>query len=83
MIEYINMYVKITCDKCGNKQIELEPESNGKFFNAGWSMNRKAKKYVHKCGKCNGKHSPVKVWRVVEPMLKTHPLIKSVTNISS
>lgn len=72
------MFVKITCDKCGHTQVELEPESNEKFFEAGWSMNPRADKYIHKCGKCSGKHSPVKVWKVVEPMLQKHPLIKNI-----
>ena len=44
MFENINMFVKITCDNCGFSQTELEPESNDKFFNSGWSMNNNAKK---------------------------------------
>ncbi len=59
MIENINMFVKITCDKCGFKQTELLPESNDKFFAAGWGLN-KGRKYTHLCGKCLGKRSPVK-----------------------
>lgn len=81
MIENINMFVKITCDKCGFKQTELESESNKKFFEAGWSLNTKAKKYIHKCGKCNGKHAPNKVWKAIEPQLLKHPLIKSIQGV--
>lgn len=62
MIQNINMFVKITCDKCGVSQSELEPEANRKFFDNGWSMNNRAKKYTHKCGKCNGRNAPVKIW---------------------
>lgn len=77
MLKYINMFVKIICDKCGRSQCELEPESNKKFFDAGWSVNPNAKKYVHKCGGCNGKHSPVKMWDKLVKM--KHPLIKDLS----
>jgi hypothetical protein len=83
MIKNINMFVKIVCDKCGFSQTELEPESNDKFFKTGWSVNPNAKKYIHKCGKCNGKNSPVKIWDKVEPLLKKHPLIGSITKGAS
>jgi hypothetical protein len=82
MFERINFYTKITCDKCGFSQTEYG-EANDIFFKSGWSMNPRAKKYVHKCGKCNGKHAPNKVWEKVEPVLARHPLIKSIKNVAS
>ena len=66
MIKDINMFVKITCDKCGFSQTELEPESNDKFFNAGWGFQSNAKKYFHLCGKCLGKRQPIKTWEAIK-----------------
>lgn len=79
----VNMFDIITCDKCGEKQSAICGEAGKVFFESGWSLNRDAKKYVHKCGKCNGKNSPVEKWKVIEPMLLKHPLIKSIKNVSS
>ncbi len=83
MIKHINMFVKITCDKCGASQCELEPESNKKFFEAGWSLNTNARKYVHKCGKCNGRNAPNKQWKIINKQLLKHPLIKSIKTMST
>lgn len=52
MLETINMYIKITCDKCGRSQTELLAGSNETFYHDGWTMNRNAKKYIHKCYNC-------------------------------
>jgi hypothetical protein len=63
MIEYIKEQTKLTCDKCGYYQIEENSDlGNNIFFQDGWSMNPSARKYTHKCGSCNGKKSPVKLW---------------------
>ena len=81
--ESINMFDKITCDKCGHKQTEICAEAGKKFFESGWSFNRNAKKYVHVCGLCNGKKSPSNNWKIIEPHLLKHPLIKSITMANS
>lgn len=63
MLEHINMYDKITCDKCGISQTELKPESGRRFFETGWRMNPRAKKYTHLCSKCLKNSKPFKcIW---------------------
>jgi hypothetical protein len=52
MLTYINMFVKITCDRCGASQIGLEPEGNERFYENGWGMNPRGKKYIHQCARC-------------------------------
>ena len=79
----VNMLDIITCDKCGYKQSAICGEAGKVFFDSGWSFNRDAKKYVHKCGKCNGKKAPNVRWKAIEPLLLKHPLIKGIGNISS
>jgi hypothetical protein len=55
MLKYENNWVTITCDKCGDTQMEPEGIHNERFFMSGWSMNPRAKKYIHVCYDC---HSP-------------------------
>lgn len=52
MIEHVNMFTVLICDKCGKRQSEIDQE---KFFRDGWTMNRRAKKYVHLCYSCKSK----------------------------
>lgn len=52
MLKYENKTVTITCDKCATNQTESEGVHNDKFFASGWSMNPRAKKYVHLCYDC-------------------------------
>lgn len=52
MIEHINMFIKITCDKCSKSQSEIDQEE---FFKGGWTMKRTAEKYFHLCYSCKTK----------------------------
>ena len=47
-----NELATIICDKCGKEQTEKHGEHNIKFFNSGWTVNPRAKKYVHLCYDC-------------------------------
>ena len=52
MIDYINSLVKITCDKCGFFETARKSNYNQVFYELGWSLNPKAKKYLHRCYQC-------------------------------
>jgi len=42
----------ITCDKCGLKQHANSQRYNEIFLRYGWFMSSSAKKYKHRCAKC-------------------------------
>lgn len=52
MIKTTDGVTTITCDKCGALESEKEKHAGRVFFDAGWSMNQNAKKYVHLCYHC-------------------------------
>lgn len=47
-----NNTATIICDKCGKEQTEPNGDHNKQFFDAGWTVNFNAKKYVHVCYDC-------------------------------
>lgn len=42
----------ITCDKCGHSESASNMVYNDVFFLSGWGLYMNARKYKHKCRKC-------------------------------
>lgn len=52
-----NSFVEITCDKCGKKETAPNDGHSGEyFFDSGWRLSMRAKKYMHKCYDCLTKY---------------------------
>ena len=47
-----NTTATIICDKCGKEHSEPHGDHNRRFYEAGWTVNFRAKKYVHICYNC-------------------------------
>jgi uncharacterized OB-fold protein len=45
-------YTTIICDKCGDYHKAPTAISNKCFYDAGFRVNPRAKKYIHKCWSC-------------------------------
>jgi hypothetical protein len=56
MIKTSGQIKVITCDKCGYSESAFEKNADKIFFQSGWGMNPKAKKYVHLCLNCQTRH---------------------------
>ncbi len=55
MYKQENNKTTITCDKCGNYQVSISNEPGHEFYKSGWSVNPRAKKYIHVCRNCQPK----------------------------
>ncbi|MBP1678087.1 MAG: hypothetical protein H6Q20_2646 [Bacteroidetes bacterium] len=52
MIHTDNGITVIICDKCGARSSASSIVSNEIFFNEGWTLQPRAKKYQHTCRNC-------------------------------
>lgn len=55
MIQTENNTETITCDKCGCSDSQPLPIAGKVFYQKGWTVNPRAKKYIHKCYTCKSK----------------------------
>lgn len=51
MITFDESGATIKCDKCGHTSTK-KLNHNERFYREGWSMNPRAKKYIHRCYFC-------------------------------
>jgi len=52
MIEHKDGTTTITCDKCGFEESADSDSYNDAFYESGWSVSPRARKFIHKCRDC-------------------------------